>query len=308
MPAVVRGGRRQNPKTPKNKGAASRKGGRTAAPGPVVGKLSRGTGLPPAVITSVGAGALALALSVALFTGGRAEALGNAVGQAFDGRLAAMGFKLKRVHIQGASEFARPDVIAATELTRDMPLARMDLAALQARVEAVGWVESAKVMRLLPDTLVIAVEERERLAVWQHQGRAAVIDSEGRIIPEADPGRFPELPLIVGQGADETASQILPLVQARPRLTARLEALVRVDGRRWDLRMKDGGLIQLPATEEDSALIRLDALDQRQRVLELGFERIDLRDPEVIAVRPRAVRGGSAVGAGPVDVVAEGQG
>ena len=44
---------------------------------------------------------------------------------------------------------------------------------------------------------------------------------------------------------------------------------------------------QLPAVDEDGALIRLEQLDQSQRILELGFERIDLRDPSVVAVRPR---------------------
>jgi cell division protein FtsQ len=39
--------------------------------------------------------------------------------------------------------------------------------------------------------------------------------------------------------------------------------------------------------DEESALIRLDQLDQRQRILELGFERIDLREPGLIALRPR---------------------
>jgi len=62
---------------------------------------------------------------------------------------------------------------------------------------------------------------------------------------------------------------------------------VRVDNRRWDLRLKDGGLVQLPAVGEDAALIQLDQLDGRQRILDLGFERIDLRDPALVAVRPR---------------------
>ena len=69
---------------------------------------------------------------------------------------------------------------------------------------------------------------------------------------------------------------------------ARTEAAVRVDARRWDLRFKDGSLIQLPAVGQDSALIQLDQLDQKDRLLDLGFERIDLRDPEMIVVRPRA--------------------
>ena len=55
---------------------------------------------------------------------------------------------------------------------------------------------------------------------------------------------------------------------------------MRVDDRRWDLRLKDGALIQLPAVGEEAALIQLEQLDQRSRILELGFERIDLRDPD----------------------------
>jgi cell division protein FtsQ len=73
----------------------------------------------------------------------------------------------------------------------------------------------------------------------------------------------------------------------RPRLRQKLEALVRVDGRRWDLRLKDGSIIQLPAVGEDQALMQLDELDRRQGLLDLGFARIDLRDPEMIAVRPK---------------------
>ena len=41
------------------------------------------------------------------------------------------------------------------------------------------------------------------------------------------------------------------------------------------------------AVDEGAALIQLEQLDQRSRILELGFERIDLRDPTVVAVRPR---------------------
>ena len=45
--------------------------------------------------------------------------------------------------------------------------------------------------------------------------------------------------------------------------------------------------MQLPATDEDAALMRLDQLDQASRVLDLGFSRIDLRDPQMVQLRPR---------------------
>ena len=80
---------------------------------------------------------------------------------------------------------------------------------------------------------------------------------------------------------------MLKLLAPRSRLMEKLDAVVRVDDRRWDLRTKDGGLIQLPADGEAAALDQLDKLDQQSRILDLGFARIDLRDPDLVAVRPR---------------------
>jgi cell division protein FtsQ len=230
---------------------------------------------------------LVLALGVTLATGGRGERLVQATGQGIDGKFGDAGFRLKAVHVEGASPLATPDIVKATGVYRDQPLLGLDLEALRKRVEQVGWVEEARVVRLLPDTLVVAIVERKQLAVWQHGGRTVVIDDQGQTIAEADPGRFPNLPLVVGEGGAEHAGEILPTLAQRPKLIERMDALVRVDNRRWDLRMKDGSLIQLPAVGEEEALIQLEQLDARSRILELGFERIDLRNPDVVAVRPR---------------------
>ena len=202
--------------------------------------------------------------------------------------LAPLGFRLERVEVQGAPDMARADILRAADLTKDLPILDLRLDDLRQRIEATGWVQDAKVVRLLPDTLIIAVTPRTPAAVWQHDGALKVVDTEGRLIGGADPARFPALPLVVGEGAAEEAKNILPLLRQRPTLMAKVDALVRVDGRRWDLRLKDGSLIQLPAIGADSALIQLDQLDQKQRLLSLGFQRIDLRDPDEVVVRPRA--------------------
>jgi cell division protein FtsQ len=228
-----------------------------------------------------------VALVVTMATGHRAERMGAAMNEAVGAQFARLGFRLKAVHVDGASEMARADILNATGAYEGQPLIGMDLEALRQSVEQVGWVKEARIVRLLPDTLVVVVTERRRLAVWQNGGRTVLIDENGKVIPEADASRFPQLPLIVGEGANEYAAQILPEVAARPRLMERLEAVVRVDNRRWDLRLKDGSLVQLPAVDEEAALIQLEQLDQRSRILELGFERIDLRDPNMVAVRPR---------------------
>jgi cell division protein FtsQ len=245
-------------------------------------------GLKPQAAVGAATAILGAGLLLLLATGGRAHALATVVSRGVDHRLSQLGFRIAAVQVKGASAYSEPDIRRALQIAPGASILSLDLAAIRDRVGAVGWVKSATVARLLPDTLMVTVTERPRLAVWQSGGATSVVDPEGHVIPEADPGRFADLPLVVGSGAAETAAAILPLVQTRPRLVARMEALVRVDGRRWDIRLKDGGLIQLPATGEDAAMIQLDQLDQRSRLLELGFARIDLRDPQMVAVRPRA--------------------
>jgi cell division protein FtsQ len=235
---------------------------------------------------------------IVLATNHRAERLAGAAGTGFVDATSAAGFRLADVRLEGASAQSSADILRAADLAKGAPLVTIDLDQARRRVEQVGWVKSARVVRLFPDSVVIAVTERRLLAVWEKDGRVGVIDSTGVVAPEADPARFSRLPLVVGDGANLAAAHILPLVLERPRLMARLDALVRVDDRRWDLRLKDGGVVQLPATDEEAALIRLDELDQASRILDLGFTRIDLRDPQMVAVRPKQTTAGGLVAGG----------
>ena len=166
-------------------------------------------------------------------------------------------------------------------------------------VENVGWVKSASVRRQFPGTLIVSVNERPRLAVWQYQGRDQVVDDTGQIIPEAVASQFPDLPLIVGEGANETAADIIELLRARPQLMQRVFALQRVDTRRWNILLKNGTLIKLPAVNQDQALNRLDALIAQQRVLDQGLAEIDLLDPTALVVVPLEPRTNAAASAKP---------
>jgi cell division protein FtsQ len=286
---------------PRARGASARdtQGARTAPPGRA--------GLGPKLALGVGALVILGGALTGLVLAHRdhpapapqAAAQSTALGRL----LVPLGFRLERVEVQGAPDMAKADILRAAQeggrLSKGIPIIGLRLDDLRQQIEGTGWVKEAKIVRLLPDTLVIAVTPRQPIAVWQHAGETKVVDSEGKIIGEADPARFPDLPLVVGEGAADDAHNILPLLRQRPRLIALTDALIRVDGRRWDLRLKDGSLIQLPAVGADSALIQLDQLDQKQRLLSLGFERVDLRDAEAIAVRPKAaVAGAPALAAG----------
>jgi cell division protein FtsQ len=288
MPAAVRGRSRVKASSPTR---APQKAARPA-PAKAARRAPRQThehrGLSPKVALIGAVAILVLAAGATLATGHRGQRLVAAVGNGIDARFGAAGFRLKTIEVQGASPMATADIVKAAGVYRNQPILGLNLTELRKSVEQVGWVKEARVVRLLPDTLVVAVVEHRQLAVWQHAGRQYVIDDHGQVIKEADPARFATLPLVVGEGAAAHAPEILPVIAQRPRLIGQMDALVRVDDRRWDVRMKDGSLIQLPADNVESALMQLEHLYQRSRILELGFDRIDLRNPDLVSVRPRA--------------------
>jgi cell division protein FtsQ len=254
-------------------------------------RAARRVRLSPALAVVAACLVLTLGVVVILATGGRGQSLLATGRDAAGGDFASLGFRVGVVHLQGATPAARAEILQAANLKLGGPILGLDLGAARARIESVGWVAHARVIRLLPDTLVIAVDQRPLLAVWEHAGRTAVVAEDGTVVTQVDPGHFAGLPLVVGDGANVAAHAILPKLAGHARLMARLSALVRVDQRRWDVRLKDGALIALPATDEEGALKRLDDLDRTSRILELGFARVDMRDPEMVVVRPR---GGAA--------------
>ncbi|MBN8553412.1 MAG: cell division protein FtsQ/DivIB [Caulobacterales bacterium] len=282
MPAVIRGGRRQAAPAPRRRTA-------TASRGPARNASASATvfdqGLTPGMAW-MGLGAFALvALAIALF--GWGADISRATGRAVDNQIAALGFRLEQVHVQGASAAGQRAILDELRLERGQPFVFMDLDELRTQIEGVGWVGEARVVRLLPNTLVIEVSERRPTAVWQLAGETRVVDANGTVIPGADPGRFSELPLLVGAGANQAAPDLIPLVQRWPRLRDRLDAAVWVDGRRWNLLLRDGSVIQLPAEGLDEAFVQLEAMDQAQRLLDLGFARVDMRVAGNVAIEPR---------------------
>ena len=85
------------------------------------------------------------------------------------------------------------DVLAVkeVEVPSGQPLARVDLDAIRARIEALAVVRDAEVTRAWPDRVLIDVHERQAIAVVEIGGRIRGLDAEGvvfRDYPRPPPG------------------------------------------------------------------------------------------------------------------------
>jgi cell division protein FtsQ len=205
---------------------------------------------------------------------------------------AVMGLSVRHIVIDGRENTPEPILRQALGIMIGEPILGFSVAEARARLLSLGWVEDAVVERRLPDTLVVSLIERAPFAVWQDRGRFRLIDRNGETMGEQDVGRAAEelsLPLVVGPGAPEAATELFDEMQPYPDIRKRLVGAVRVGQERWNLVLKSGATVMLPGEDQDAALDRLQGLQGRIRLLDRPVQVIDLRLADRVVVRPHAL-------------------
>ncbi len=197
------------------------------------------------------------------------------------------GFEIKRITARGVDHASEQDILAAVGPVIGASILHFDADRARASVEQLGWVRSAAVSKLLPDTVHVSVREREPAAVWQLSGDLHLIDDTGAVIRQVDAYEYADLPLIVGAGAPGAASEMLKALQAQPELWRRASALIRVSDRRWNLKMKSGVDVKLPETGAAASVAYLARLQAETGLLDEPLEYVDLRNPENFVYRSR---------------------
>lgn len=194
------------------------------------------------------------------------------------------GFAIEKVDIRGNSRTSDIDVLTALGLDGNAALAGLDVEAAQAEIAALSWVKSVSVRKIYPDRLTVAIVEREPFAVWQHNGIMDIIDRDGRIITAKRAGAENHLPLVVGDGAAQAAAVFFAEMAAFPEMRERVQAYIRVGGRRWDLLLDNGVRVKLPARDVGKGLKAALAAGHGMELFARDVQSVDLRLEDRITV------------------------
>ena len=195
------------------------------------------------------------------------------------------GLELGDVLVEGRKRTERGAVLETLGVVRGQPILAFDPHAAKARLERLPWVRGAAVERRLPDAIHVRLIERQPLALWQNQGRIAVIDRRGEVIPGAKPKTFTRLLVVVGEGAPDHTLDLLAMLNGEPELRSRVSAAVRVRGRRWNLRLDDRIDVRLPEQNPSAAWAELARVQRDHGVLGRDVAVVDLRLPDRLVVR-----------------------
>lgn len=211
--------------------------------------------------------------------------LATKTGEMADRAMISAGLTVRDVELTGRTWADQSDIVSALGLYADQTIFDIDLNGARSRLEAMGWIESARVSRRLPSTLKVHIVERKPFALWQVRRQLVLIDRSGETILRERLGRFTYLPVVVGEDAPDYAAELIDTLAGQPELLERVDAATRVGLRRWNLRFGNGVDVYLPEEGVAEAWRRLGALQDEQGILDREIAVIDLRLKDRLAVR-----------------------
>lgn len=193
------------------------------------------------------------------------------------------------VRVVGARNMTPAQVRAAAEIEPGTPLLRVDTGAVARRVEALPWVRTATVSRVLPGTLRVSVTEYAPVAyVKNPAGGVGLIAPDGRVIARAATAprgaveivglrRVPAAGSLVSPPQAASVARWLP-----PALTSQIVA-VDVGTKNVAVRLTRGGEIRL-GTLDNLRAKGASALAVLQHVGAQPFAYLDVSTPEAPVV------------------------
>jgi cell division protein FtsQ len=197
----------------------------------------------------------------------------------------SVGFRITEVAINGRRQLSQDEVLAIGGVNGRSSLLFLDATTLRDKLKANPWISDAAILKLYPGRLQIDLVERTAFALWQQDGRLAVIAEDGAVLEPFVARRFVSLPLVVGKGADVKARDFLALLDRYPQIRSVTKAAILVGERRWNLRLKDGLDIRLPENDVGNALAMLSKLDKEDRLFSRDITAVDMRLPDRLTVQ-----------------------
>jgi len=157
------------------------------------------------------------------------------------------------------------------------------------RIEQIDWVKSAIVTRTFPDTLTIILEERTPIALWKQHKKYYLVDANGAVIKSNQIELYANLPLVSGDGAAQHIDKTLEVLKKFPELKKRINSMIRIRNRRWDIILFKSLIVKLPedigtVTALDVSFTQLESLLKQKKLTDDSQGYIDLRIPEKIIV------------------------
>ena len=194
-------------------------------------------------------------------------------------------FLVNFVKIKGANQALVNEIRSLTGL--DLPISsyNVNLHELQSKIELMNAVKNVD-LYIAKNIIYIQVQPREPAIYWLNTNGLELLDPDGVSMGIVESGRPNlDLPLIDGAGASIAIDEAFFIYSISNSFSDEILGLVRIGERRWDIILKNGRKIMLPADELTKVYKNLIMENKVKKLLSVKFSLLDLRNPNRMMIR-----------------------
>ena len=193
------------------------------------------------------------------------------------------GFHLQNIYITGNKNLQKVDILNIINDKKYKTIFDFNLIKIHNKLLLNEWIETVKIERILPSSIKIQIIEKKPLAIWQTKLGNKLITEDGSIISNANVTAFKDsLPIIIGEGANKNAFIILQILRKNPDLYNNVWSISYINKRRWNVHLKQGLIVLLPRKKIHTAWTKIDFLQRKYKILDIGLTEIDIRNQDQI--------------------------
>jgi len=193
------------------------------------------------------------------------------------------GFRLQNISITGDNNLKKEDILNIINDKEYKTIFDVNLFKIHNNLLLNEWIETVKIERTLPSSIKIQIIEKKPVAIWQTKLGNKLITEDGSVISNANVTTFKNrLPIIIGEGANKNAFLILQILRKNPNLYNNVWSISYINKRRWDVHLKQGLIVLLPRKKIHAAWTKIDFLQRKYKILDIGLTEIDIRNQDQI--------------------------
>ena len=186
-------------------------------------------------------------------------------------------FYINNIEIIGRDRSSKKILSEVLRPYENKSLVSINLKNIQSEIEKIAWIKDVIVRKVYPETLSISIEEYSPSAVWKRGSEHYILDEYGFRIEKIKSNEFQNYFQIKGMGADKKLKNLLDKLHNYPDILNQIDHANFVSRRRWDLHYKNGARILLPENNITESLSLLDSYIKKNKLIEKGHKKIDLR-------------------------------
>ena len=191
---------------------------------------------------------------------------------------------LQNVYLEGQEFTSTQDILKAIGLKIGDPIFARDVRDIRDDLEKLDWIKTAVVDREYPGNLYIGLSERVPIAIGQQNKKLFLFDIDGKYIAENNLSPFKHLPIVISEDPGIFINNLYYIISKDQKLYEKIEAIIRVSERRWNIKLIDSIEIKLPEQNIEKAWDKVIILNNRKQLFNDNILSIDLRIPNKLYV------------------------